>query len=55
MNGCRDIVTRVLVDALDEGIKEWMELKTLMKNAIAKFIFAKTKKKPVILPILLNL
>ncbi|MBO5312846.1 MAG: ribonuclease J [Clostridia bacterium] len=55
MNGARDIATRVLVDALDEGIREWVELKTLIKNAIAKFIFSKTKKKPVILPILLNI
>ena len=55
MNGAKDIATRVLVDALDEGIREWMDLKTLMKNAITKYIFAKTKKKPVILPILLNI
>ena len=55
INGARDIATRVLVDALDEGIKEWSKLKELMKNAISKYVFAKTKKKPVILPILLNL
>ena len=55
MNGAKDIATRVLIDALDDGVHEWNELKTLMKNAITKFIFAKTKRKPVILPILLNI
>ena len=55
MNGTKDIATRVLVDALSEGVREWNELKTLLKNAITKYIFAKTKRKPVILPILLNL
>ncbi len=55
MNGTKDIATRVLIDALDEGIKEWVELKTILKNAITKYIFAKTKRKPVILPILLNI
>ena len=55
MSGTKDIATRVLIDALDEGIKEWVELKTLLKNAITKYIFAKTKRKPVILPILLNI
>ncbi|MBQ7907550.1 MAG: ribonuclease J [Clostridia bacterium] len=55
INGARDIATRVLVDALDDGIKEWSKLKELMKNAISKYVFAKTKKKPVILPILLNI
>ncbi|MBP3496039.1 MAG: RNase J family beta-CASP ribonuclease [Clostridia bacterium] len=55
MNGARDIATRVLVDALDEGIKEWSELKTILKNALSKYIFAKTKRKPLIMPILMNL
>lgn len=55
MNSARDIATRVLVDALDEGIKDYAELKTIIKNALSKYIFTKTKKKPVILPILLNI
>ena len=55
MNGAKDIATRVLIDALDEGVREWNELKTIIKNAITKYIFAKTKRKPVILPILLNI
>ena len=55
MNGAKDIATRVIIDALDDGVREWNELKTIMKNAIAKYIFAKTKRRPVILPILLNI
>ncbi len=55
MNGAKDIATRILVDALDEGVREWNELKTIIKNGITKYIFAKTKRKPVILPILLNI
>lgn len=55
MNGARDIATRVLIDALDDGIKDYADLKTIMKNALSKYIFTKTKKKPVILPILLNI
>ena len=54
MNGAKDIATRVLIDALDDGVREWNELKTIIKNGITKYIFAKTKRKPVILPILLN-
>ncbi len=55
MNGTKDIATRVLIDALNDGVREWNELKTILKNAITKYIFAKTKRKPVILPILLNI
>ena len=55
LNGAKDIATRVLIDALDNGVREWAELKTLLKNSITKYIFTKTKRKPVILPILLNI
>lgn len=55
MNGAKDIATRVIIDALDEGVREWNDLKTILKNAITKYIFAKTKRRPVILPILLNI
>ena len=49
------MATRVLIDALDDGIKEWSELKNILKNAITKYVYAKTKRKPVILPILMNI
>ena len=55
VNGTKDVATRVLIDALDEGIKEWNELKNILKNAITKYVYAKTKRKPVILPILMNI
>ncbi len=41
--------------ALENDVKDWSELKNIVKNAISKFIFTKTKRKPVILPILMDL
>ncbi len=55
MNGARDVATRALTLALDDGIKDWVELKNVMKASISKFIFNKTKKKPVVLPIIMNI
>ena len=55
INGARDVATRALIDALDDGITEWAELKNILKASISKFIFNKTKKKPVVLPILMNI
>lgn len=55
INGARDVATRALVDALDDGIKDWIELKNVMKSSISKFIFNKTKKKPVVLPIIMDI
>ena len=54
MNGARDAVTEALVDALKKGSHDWVDLKAVMKNAISRFIFNKTKRSPVILPIIMN-
>ena len=43
MNGAKDVATRALIDALDEGITEWVELKNILKACISKYIFNKTK------------
>ncbi|MBQ3589284.1 MAG: hypothetical protein II980_02415 [Clostridia bacterium] len=43
------------MDALDDGIKEWVELKNILKASISKYIFNKTKKKPVVLPVIMNI
>ena len=55
INGARDVATRALVDALDDGIREWAELKNILKASISKYIFNKTKKKPVVLPVIMNI
>jgi ribonuclease J len=55
INGARDVATRALIDALDDGIKEWVELKNILKASISKYIFNKTKKKPVVLPVIMNI
>ena len=55
MNGARDVARAALTDALADGICEWTELKNILKNALSKYIFNKTKRKPLILPILMDL
>ena len=34
---------------------DWMELKTEVRDVIGKFLFQKTKRKPMILPIIMNM
>ena len=55
VNGAKEVATTALIDALNKGIREWNELKGIMKSAISKYIYAETKRRPVILPILMNL
>ena len=55
ISGAKDVCQRAIIDALNSHIDDWAELKNIMKNALTKYIFAKTKRKPVILPILMDL
>lgn len=55
MNGAKEATTSALIDALSAGSHDWVDLKSVMKNAISKFIFNKTKRRPLILPIIMDI
>ncbi len=55
MNGAKEAVTEALVEALANGSHDWVDLKAIMKNSISKYIFNKTKRRPLILPIIMNI
>ncbi len=55
MNGAKEATTSALIEALSAGSHDWIDLKSVMKNAISKFIFNKTKRKPLILPIIMDI
>ena len=55
MNGAREIATASIIDALSRGAHEWGDLKSILKGAISKYIFNKTKRKPLILPIIMTI
>ncbi|MBR6915299.1 MAG: ribonuclease J, partial [Clostridia bacterium] len=50
----RDIARRVLTDMLDSGVTEWTQLKTHVKDALSKYLYSKTKRKPMVLPVIMN-
>ncbi len=47
---CRDSIIR----CLDNGVTEWTQIKAKVKDDLSKFLYAKTKKKPMILPVVMN-
>ena len=54
MDEVRELVRDVLCDTLDSGTTEWTQLKNNVKDALSKFLYSKTKRKPMILPIIMN-
>lgn len=55
MNGAKEAATNAIIDALSRGAHEWGDLKGILKNAISRYIFNKTKRKPLILPIIMTI
>ncbi len=54
LGGARDCLTAALVDAFDRNVSDWGKLKSIMKDTLAKFFWEKNKRRPVILPIIMN-
>ena len=48
------MVRDVLCDTLDSGITEWTQMKTAVKDTLSKYLYTKTKRKPMILPVIMN-
>lgn len=55
MDDVRSISNEVLTKALDNGITEWTQMKNGVKDALTKYLFQKTKRKPMILPVIMNI
>ena len=55
MEEVRNISNEVLTKALDNGITEWTQMKNGVKDSLTKFLFQKTKRKPMILPVIMNI
>jgi len=56
MEEVRAIATQTITDCLDRQKNvDRMELKTCIKDSLSKFLYAKTKRKPMVLPVIMNL
>ena len=54
MDGAKAIVKDVLADCEERNITEWSTLKTNMRDELREFLYEKTKRKPMILPIIME-
>ncbi|MGN1089453.1 MAG: ribonuclease J [Huintestinicola sp.] len=52
MEAARDILRKTLEACLDGGIRDWNGIKSSMRDALSDYIYMKTKRNPMILPII---
>ncbi|MBU3207437.1 ribonuclease J [Clostridium algidicarnis] len=55
INEAKEIARRELENCLDNKVVEWYILKVNMKKAVEKFLYEKTKRRPIILPIIMEI
>lgn len=55
MDEVKQIATQAITDCLERGKNvDRMELKTCVKDTLSKYLYAKTKRKPMVLPVIMN-
>ncbi len=54
IESARDTVRKKMEQCLNDGIKDWAGLKNAVREELRDFIYAKTKRNPVILPIFME-
>ena len=54
MGEAREIAAAALNKCLEASRTDWMELKTSVKDALGKYLYQKTHRKPMILPVIMD-
>ena len=54
MGEAKAVVDKAVSDCLDRGVTDWSKLKTVIKDSLSEFIWKKTKRDPMILPIIME-
>ncbi len=55
MESMRETASEVVNDCLSNNTLDWASLKAHVKNELGSFIFSKTKRKPMILPVIMDI
>jgi len=50
----KDIATETLWDCLEDNITDWTQMKSRVKDNINRYLIEKTNRKPMILPVIMN-
>ena len=55
MESMRKKASEVLDECMNNNVLDWASLKSQLKNELGGFIFSKTKRKPMILPVIMDI
>ena len=55
MDEARDIVRNILIECEEKNITDWATLKSNVRDGLKSYLYEKTKRKPMILPIIMEI
>lgn len=55
MNSARDLACRVIDESYDSRYHDWNSVKTRLRDEISRMMYEKTKRSPMVLPILMEI
>jgi len=55
LEAARDLLSEALQKGIDGNSKDWNAIKAKMKDALSEYIYGKTKRRPMILPIIMEI
>jgi ribonuclease J len=55
MDEARARVQQALTRCEDENVKEWAAIKANVRDALGRYLFDKTRRRPMILPIIMEI
>ncbi len=55
MEDAKDVVKRVMEECEDRNISDWSSLKLHIRDALRNFLYERTKRKPMILPVIMEI
>ena len=54
MDEAREVVNKALNNLTDRNVTDWGKMKNAVKDSLSSFVWAKTKRRPMILPIIME-
>jgi ribonuclease J len=54
MNGARDTIVNTLNKAISQNVRDWTGLKSSIRDALRSYLYEKTRRSPMILPVIIE-
>lgn len=54
MNESREVIKKAIITNFEHKKFDWSELKTDVRNSLEKFLYKQTNRRPVVLPVIME-